>query len=727
MSRRPARGKWLVLLFVLLTTTVTAAVAQLTPDSLSISRPTLLRQAEILLNSGQRADALRSATMALARAREDGKPRAIAQAAATLAELSRLSGALASASEQLYMAEEHARAFSDPSFDALLKLLRANLLVSMQQPEQALRTYRLARDQAQAADEPLLMSWAILGQSAQSQTTAELSEADQAKETLLRAVGRVPKASDQANVLIVAAHVYAARQLQRESLPLHDEVFAQHALQQALSIAERIDHNGLRSRALGALGRLHEVRREHKLALHLSRSAAFHAQNLPELQYQWQWQIGRVLDAGGELDGAIQALRLATNTLQTLRTQPTEAAARADMVALNYAFADLLLRRATALPTSASAERVPLLFEARQSVESLKAAELRDYFRDDCVTELQSRITPIDRLPAGSAAIYPVLLTDRLELLLSLPDDLRQVTVKIDRLQFIDTVRRFRKALEKRTTREYLPLAQQLYDWLIRPLEPLLQQASITTLIIVPEGSMRTIPLSALHDGVGFLVQRYAMATTPGLLLTDAGPLKRSGLRAMLAGISKPVQGFSALNRVPAELSQIRSLLGGSLLQDESFVVAELDRQLEREPFSVVHIASHAQFETDPAKTFLLAFDNKLGLEKLSEMVGISQYRKEPIELLTLSACQSAAGDDNAALGLAGVAIRAGARSALAGLWFIDDEVASTLVVEFYRRLLEPNTSKARALQEAQNTMIADRRYAHPGYWAPFLMIGNWQ
>jgi CHAT domain-containing protein len=195
----------------------------------------------------------------------------------------------------------------------------------------------------------------------------------------------------------------------------------------------------------------------------------------------------------------------------------------------------------------------------------------------------------------------------------------------------------------------------------------------------------------------------------------------------MLAGISKSVQGFSALSRVPSELADIRTMFGGNVLQDEAFVVPSLDAALVREPYSIVHIASHAQFNQDPARTFLLAFDAKLGLERLSEMVGVTQYRSEPIELLTLSACETAAGDDRAALGLAGIAIKAGARSALAGLWFIDDVAASNLVVDFYRQLADPSVSKATALQRAQVNMIGDRRYAHPGYWAPFLMIGNWQ
>jgi len=141
----------------------------------------------------------------------------------------------------------------------------------------------------------------------------------------------------------------------------------------------------------------------------------------------------------------------------------------------------------------------------------------------------------------------------------------------------------------------------------------------------------------------------------------------------------------------------------------------------------VVHIASHGKFDKDPRKTFLLTYDGKLTMNDLEQLIGMSKFRKEPVELLTLSACQTAAGDDRAALGLAGVALKAGARSAIATLWFINDEATSELVADFYRQQsVNPSFSKAQALQQAQINMLKQEQYKHPAYWAPFLLIGNW-
>jgi CHAT domain-containing protein len=186
------------------------------------------------------------------------------------------------------------------------------------------------------------------------------------------------------------------------------------------------------------------------------------------------------------------------------------------------------------------------------------------------------------------------------------------------------------------------------------------------------------------------------------------------------------VQGFSELPNVAAELQAVGQLYRGKVLKDQEYVVDKVEAELGLAPYSVVHIASHGQFESDVRQTFLLAYDGKLTMDGLEKLISPSRYRDQPISLLTLSACQTAAGDDRAALGLAGVAVKAGASSALASLWFINDQSASMLVAEFYTQLRQPGMSKADALRNAQLRMLADKRFSHPSYWSPFLLIGNW-
>jgi len=162
------------------------------------------------------------------------------------------------------------------------------------------------------------------------------------------------------------------------------------------------------------------------------------------------------------------------------------------------------------------------------------------------------------------------------------------------------------------------------------------------------------------------------------------------------------------------------------VLRNQEFTSPNMERELNQTPFSIVHIASHGQFEGDVDNTFLLTYDDKMSMNALEQFIGTTKFRDDAVELLTLSACQTAAGDDRAALGLAGVAVKAGARSALATLWTVNDPASAALVSEFYNQLQDPTVSKAEALHRAQLLLSEDLRYWHPGYWSPFLLIGNW-
>ena len=154
--------------------------------------------------------------------------------------------------------------------------------------------------------------------------------------------------------------------------------------------------------------------------------------------------------------------------------------------------------------------------------------------------------------------------------------------------------------------------------------------------------------------------------------------------------------------------------------------IARFTNALNTQPFGIVHIASHGEFSADASQSFLLAWDGKISMGDLSALVGVTRFRTQPLELLTLSACETAAGDERAALGLAGVAVRSGARSAVATLWAVNDEASAALLAEFYRALGDPALSRAQALQRAQLQVMQIHRWRHPGYWSPYLLISSW-
>ena len=509
-------------------------------------------------------------------------------------------------------------------------------------------------------------------------------------------------------------------------------VFQHVWLEDARRIGSAIGDLRSVSYASGELARLHEQSGRFEPALVQARRALFAAQqaDAPEALYRWQWQSARLLARLGREDDALAGYQRAIRTLAPLR-QDLLVEARASRQSYREAVgplflehADLLLRRARR--TAGQPESQRDLLEAREVVENLKAIELEDYFQDECVAAQEARQKDIEQVAPRSAVLYPVILPDRVEMLMSTAGGMRQVVLPVSGAQLAKETRVMRTFLEKRTSHQYLPQARRLYDWLIRPLEALLAAESVDTLVIVPDGPLRLIPLAALHDGTQFVVERFAVATAPGLRLIEPHALKRQSTRMLLNGLTVSVQKFPSLPHVKEEVSTIGALLPSTVLADGDFLLASFERELRGLPYSIVHIASHGQFDSDPKKSFLLAFDGRLDMDNLERVIKFSRFRDEPVELLTLSACRTAAGDERAALGLAGVAVKAGARSALATLWYINDQASSELVAEFYRRLADPQLSKARALQQAQQAIMRDARYRHPGFWAPFLLIGNW-
>ena len=604
--------------------------------------------------------------------------------------------------------------------------------VSQQHYETALASFNLSAQGAMAVrDRPL----AVRAHVNAARVALKLNQPDAARNWLDQALDGLKDfepSHDKATGLIQIGMGY--QQLLPAMQAMHAPLLLRAAgvFVEAATVAEKIGDMRTLSYADGYLGHLYETEHRNDEALRLTRRAIFSAQgaNAPESLYRWQWQLGRLLATTGKLDEAIDTYNYATTTLRPIRMEVASALSTGSLSGeesvrpLYFELADLLLERSSLTPDSKIAE--DYLRRARDTIETYKAAELRDYFRDECVDALQARLTKLDTVSPSTAVIYPIVFPDRTELLVSFSTGLQRISVPITAPELTKEVRTFRKLVEKRTTREYLPHAQQLYDWLIHPLESELIQQKVNTLVFVPDGVLRTIPFSALHDGTSFLIQKYAIAMTPGLYLTDPRPFDREKIRFLAGGLTKSVQGFPSLPYVAEEMDTVRTLYQADQLLNQQFRTPLLEQELRDSRYGILHIATHGKFSTDADDSFLLTFDGKLTMSKLDNLIGLFRFRQDPLELLTLSACQTAVGDDRAALGLAGVAIKAGARSALATLWFINDEASAALIGEFYRQLRDPAVSKATALQRAQTKLLGDRVYEHPAYWSPFLLLNNW-
>ena len=503
-------------------------------------------------------------------------------------------------------------------------------------------------------------------------------------------------------------------------------------LESARAAAREEGNTRVLAHALAGLGALAAGEGDRAQAISLTREALAQARLLdaPELVYRWQAQWARLLAEKGDRRGAIAAYGKALANLQTLRDRVGWGAGLTsssfdDRVAPVYRqLLELLLEEAA--QSTDPGEKQRWLVEARSTMESFKAAELRDYFRDDCVDAQRARARNLENVSSEAAIIYPILLRERTALLVSSPGEpLDLVLVPVSRAALEAEAKALRVQLERQATRRYLVHARRLYDWLIRPIEPRLQSSGVSTLVFVPDGALLTIPMAVLQDGERFLIEDYAVATTPGFDLVDPAPLDTARIQTLLAGISEAVDGEAPLPEVAEELRALEALLGGQVMLNEGFQRSDLRNTLEANNFGIVHIATHAQFSPRPEETYLLAWDGRLGLDELSEDVGLFRFREEPLGLLTLSACETARGGEKAGLGLSGMAVKAGARSVLGSLWSVNDPAATALVENFYARLMAGD-SRAQALRAAQLVLLADFRYRHPAYWAPFLLIGAW-
>jgi len=687
----------------------------------------LIRLSQGYQSLGEHLEALKAVEKALHLAQQGKDERRTAEAKGSLGNILTSLGENDRAHRNLEEALEAAERLGDPDLGARILNNLGNLLAAQKKFEEALHRYQesvsIVRERGDTA---------ALAQVNSAFVCFTLGRDKEAKSRIDKALVLVRGLEDsyyKAHALINVGLLYNDL---RAHFPGRETEFlipASEAFTEAARVSYAIGDLRTLSYAYGYLGSLYESEVRLEEALRLTRRAISCAQRseAPESLYRWHWQSGRILKSTGKPDEAIAAYRHAVANLQGVRKAMTACHADSDSSvsraagALCSQYVDLLLERA-------SSSETPQLYlaEAREALELVKVFELRDYFKDDCVDAARFTEIKLDLLSETALIIYPIVLQDRLELLVRFPESLKRYTVKVSSERLTEEVRAFRSKVEKRTTDEFLPHAQTLYDWLIRPFEKDLADHPIDTLVFVPDGALRTIPMAALHNGKEFLVQQYATAITPGLNLTDPRPLRRDQVRVLSLGLTQSVQNFPGLPYVSSELQAINQVFGGRSLLNQDFVAARVEEELRREPFSIVHIASHGHFGKDVEDTFLLTFDARLTMDRLSDYVGLFRFREEPLDLLTLSACETAAGDDRAALGLAGIAIRAGARSALATLWHVNDPASYRLVIEFYRQIRNPGVSKAAALRAAQLALLKDPRYDHPCYWAPFLLINNW-
>ena len=413
--------------------------------------------------------------------------------------------------------------------------------------------------------------------------------------------------------------------------------------------------------------------------------------------------------------------------------------------------------------TNSSVLSVPAL-ESVAVLEQNRSLEFSNYFGDDfsrnaATTEnVRDALSDVEhQTGTRSAIVYVTLLSNQIDLVIFTANGqpLRKTVSNVSRSQLIETAKTFRSEIldpRYRDSQKYLKSAQQLYQWLVAPLEGELNAQGIDTLLFSMDSGLRSLPIAALHDGQQFLVEKYSLSLIPSVTLTDMRYRTLKDTQVLGMGASQ----FAHLNPLPAvpvELETItQHLWQGNAFLEQQFTRDNLINQRREYPYPIIHLATHGEFRAgDPSQSYIQLWgEEQIKLDELRKL----GWHQPAVELLVLSACRTALGDEQAELGFAGLAVQAGVKSALASLWYVSDEGTLGLMTEFYTHLSQVKI-KSDALRKAQLAMIQGdviiesgqlrgslsrgavvqlpqglaefetMNLSHPYYWAGFTMIGS--
>lgn len=569
------------------------------------------------------------------------------------------------------------------------------------------------------------------------------------------------------------------------------DALALRSLEQARVLASQATPGSrVHLEALDGLAQWHEAQGHVADAMRLNQEASARLRrnaddSAGDLAVALAWRSARLHRALGQHQRALTAYQGAMNQLERMRQDipidydDGQSSFQTTFEPLYLGLVDSLLKTSEAGP---KAQLEATLRRALETVELLKQTEMQDYLGDRCAVDAVkggSRTV----IGPGTLVLYPIIFADRIELLVQTSAAVARLSTTVPSETVQVAVSTLAGELRDQRGR-HLNAAKQLYDWILRPLEANLRDGAITTLVVVPDATLRVIPLAVLHDGTQYAIEKYAIATVIGLTMTNTQAPPRQSMTALIAGASSfgqvvdkygstrladlladastprstPALSSGRLLRLPRanasrsavtgtatraenleslrdalalpgvtkEIEALQRILPGTRLLDAGFTVDAFQFAAQSQQHRIVHVASHGVFGGSADSSYILAYDDLLTLNGLQTMLSGERFQKHPIELLSLSACETAAGNDRAPLGISGAAMKARAKSVLGTLWPVDDEAAVLVMESFYKGLAQQGLGKAQALRQAQRQLLSNRQLAHPFFWAPFALIGNW-
>lgn len=538
--------------------------------------------------------------------------------------------------------------------------------------------------------------------------------------------------------------------------------------------AKQLSQNRTEATALQYLALLYsEQQPQEAIKLLLTGISLAQKEEANDILLNLEWQLGKLYKSEQQAMPAIAAYKRALKHLEAIRLdipvsyKQGQSSFKMTFAPLYLGLADLLLQQA---PLAVPEQRQVLLQEAQNTIELMKKSELEDYFQNRC--DMAAEPINLQKKDAHAAVLYPIVLPNRLELIIYTKTGLQQVTQSVTAKELEQQARTFSNRVRSPfgNTKKLVTQAELLYQWLIKPIESLLEQQQIDTLVYIPDGFLRLVPLGALYHNNKFLIEDYAVAILPGISLIETNNVQHKTKDMLLVGMSVPGEVVTDLpnslltdlidvpetntstgekSRALRELLKDRSVVGSLKKElalpgveieikqlaeqnsmpyflNEQFSLANFTQLALSKPHNILHIASHGFFGSSAEESFIMTHDKILTMNQLESLLNVEFFKKNPIDLLTLSACQTAEGDDRSPLGISGIAIKAKVHSALGSLWPVSDEATSQLMTTFYKELRNTGLGKAKALQKAEISLLKQEKFRSPSFWSPFILVGDW-
>ena len=534
---------------------------------------------------------------------------------------------------------------------------------------------------------------------------------------------------------------------------------SEYCLINAFNIGKKLKSNYLLAHSTGYLGKLYENEKKLDISLLYTKKALFFSKtgHYPEILYELQWQLGRIYKKKGDIRLAKNYYYKAINTLKLIRNEFFQGYRHKS----NFFYENIR-------PVFTELVKIYIndyklennnfinidIKEAKQLIkifEILKISNLQNYFKDECIIPENQEINDISNIPDNVGIIYPVILEDYLALFFIKKNEVKycKIDQNAEKIEFI--AKQYRELLESQNnaleskqniellntqndeseTKQYkdllepqneiIDISNNLYNWLIRPYEK--ELSKVETLIISPDASLYLVPFAALHDGNKYLIEKKAVLTIPCIYLTNFDQIiHKQDNNNLISGLTSNHNEFGLLPDVKNEIETIRDIIGGKILSGKDYTRDNLFKSFEQNNFSIVHIASHGVFGKTNEDTFLLTNNDKITMDDLKQLIDCNKARNHKVDLMVLSACQTALGDERASYGMAGTAIKTGVKSVIATLWSINDDIAVIIMKYFYKKYASSSLSKVQSFQFAQKQMIKQKYKICD--WASFQLIG---